>query len=62
VSIGRNVWIGANCVILPGTVIGDNAVIAAGAVVRGIVPANELWGGVPARFIKSLPALEGTEL
>lgn len=54
IDIGRNVWIGAGCVILPGTVIGDNSVIAAGSVVRGTVPAGELWGGVPARKIKSI--------
>jgi acetyltransferase-like isoleucine patch superfamily enzyme len=54
VLIGKNVWIAANCVLLPGTVIGDNVVIAAGSVVRGEVPANELWGGVPARKIRDL--------
>lgn len=56
IDIGKNVWIGAGCVILPGTVIGDNAVIAAGSVVRGDVPAEELWGGVPARKIKRIDA------
>ena len=42
VSIGKNVWIGANVVILRGTEIGDNCVIAAGSVVKGNVPANTL--------------------
>ena len=37
-----------------GARIGDNAVIAAGSVVRGEVPAGELWGGVPARRIKTI--------
>ena len=54
VEIGANVWIGAGCVVLPGARIGDNAVIAAGCVVRGEVPAGELWGGVPARRIRSI--------
>ena len=40
VIIGKNVWIGANTVILRGTVIGDNCVIGAGSVVRGNVPSN----------------------
>ena len=54
VEIGKNVWTGASCVILPGTVIGDNSVIAAGSVVRGTIPPGELWGGVPARKIKTI--------
>lgn len=49
VFIGDNVWIGANCVLLPGITIGDNAVIAAGSVVTTDVPAGEIWGGNPAR-------------
>ena len=40
VKIGNNVWIGANTVILRGTTIGDNSVIAAGSVVKGDFPAN----------------------
>ncbi len=54
IDIGSNVWIGAGCVLLPGTVIGDESVIAAGSVVRGIVPAGEIWGGVPARKLKTI--------
>lgn len=54
VSIGVNVWVGANCVLLPGCRIGDNAVIAAGSVVRGEVPPGEIWGGVPAKLIRRL--------
>lgn len=52
VYIGNNVWIGANSTILQGVFIGDGAVIAAGAVVTRNVPSHEIWGGVPARFIK----------
>ena len=50
--IGDEVWVGANAVILRGVTIGNYAVIAAGAVVNKNVPANEIWGGVPAKFIK----------
>jgi len=57
ITIGRNVWVGAQCVILPGVTIGDNAIIAAGSVVNANVPANEIWGGVPARKIKDVPEL-----
>lgn len=54
IKIGKNVWIGSNSTILPGVTIGDNSVIAAGAVVTKDVPANTIVGGVPARFIKSI--------
>ena len=57
IDIGANVWIGAGCVILPGSVIGDDAVIAAGSLVHKTVPAGELWGGWPARKIRTI----GTE-
>ncbi len=52
VDIGKNVWVAAGCILLPGCVIGDNSVIAAGSVVRGMVPSGEVWGGVPARKIR----------
>lgn len=48
IGIGENVWIGANCVILPGVSIGDNSVIGAGSVVRGDIPAHCVAFGVPA--------------
>jgi acetyltransferase-like isoleucine patch superfamily enzyme len=54
VAIGDNVWIGANSVLLPGTRIGDNSVIGAGSVVRGDVPANEIWVGTPARRLRAI--------
>lgn len=58
IRIGDNVWIGAQCVVLPGVTIGDHAVVAAGSVVVRDVPSGELWGGVPARKIRSLPPVE----
>lgn len=54
VAIGRDVWIGGNCTILPGVTIGNNAVIAAGAVVTKDVPDNCVVAGVPARKIKDI--------
>lgn len=42
IVIGNNVWIGANCVILRGTVIGDNCVVAAGTILSGIYDENKL--------------------
>ncbi len=54
VKIGKNVWIGAHVTILPGVTVGDNAVIAAGAVVTKNVPANAVAAGVPAKIIKTI--------
>ena len=54
IVLGRNVWVGSNATILQGVHIGDNAVVAAGAVVTKDVAANMVVGGVPARFIKSI--------
>jgi len=51
IRIGSNVWIGANATVLPGVTIGNNAVIAAGAVVTKDVPENTVVGGVPAKLI-----------
>lgn len=55
IVLGRNVWIGAQCVILKGVTIGDNAVIGAGSVVKKSVAAGEIWAGVPARRLKQQP-------
>lgn len=54
VIIGDAVWIGGNCVILPGVTIGSNVVIAAGAVVTKNISDNSVVAGVPARKIKTL--------
>ena len=54
VTIGDDVWIGANAVILPGVTIGRHVVVAAGAVVTKDVPSFSLVAGVPAKVIKEL--------
>lgn len=54
VSIGDDVWIGTNAVILPGVTIGKHVVIAAGAVVTKDIPDNSLAMGVPATVRKSI--------
>lgn len=54
IVIKYNAWIGAAATILPGVTIGENAVVAAGAVVSKDVSANTIVGGVPAKFIKTI--------
>lgn len=54
VNIGYDVWIGANVTILPGVTIGNNVIVAAGAVVTKDVPDNVMVGGVPAKVIKEI--------
>ncbi|MCC8173352.1 MAG: sugar O-acetyltransferase [Odoribacter sp.] len=55
VTIGNNVWIGANSVILPGVEIGENTVIGAGSVVTKSIPANTIAVGNPCRVLKEIP-------
>lgn len=54
VTIGDDIWIGANAVILPGVTIGNHSVVAAGAVVTKDVPPRSLVAGVPAKEIKQI--------
>lgn len=54
VIIGENVWIGSSATILPGVTIGDNSIVAAGAVVTNDVPENTIVAGVPAKVIKKI--------
>lgn len=54
ITLGKNVWVGSNSTILQGVTIGDNAVVAAGAVVTKDVPENTIVGGVPARIIRKI--------
>ncbi|EBA14568.1 hypothetical protein RSK20926_01197 [Roseobacter sp. SK209-2-6] len=51
VVLGRDVWVGYAAVILPGTVIGDGAIIGANAVVRGQIPENAIMTGNPAQQV-----------
>lgn len=54
VTIGSNVWVGGNTVVLPGVSIGDNAVIGAGSVVTKDVPANCVAAGNPCRVLRAI--------
>lgn len=51
VRIGRNVWVGANCTILDGTVIGDNSIVVANSLLNRRYPPNSIIQGNPARVI-----------
>lgn len=53
VVIGNDVWIGTRAIILPGTTIGNGAIIGAGAVVTKDVPEYGIVGGVPAKLIRN---------
>ncbi|MCA9835795.1 MAG: hypothetical protein KC422_02735 [Trueperaceae bacterium] len=54
IVIGQKVWIGSNATVIAGVTLGDNAIVAAGAVVTKDVAANTIVGGVPAKTIKTL--------
>jgi acetyltransferase-like isoleucine patch superfamily enzyme len=54
VRIKRNAWLGAGAIILPGVTVGENSVVAAGAVVSKDVPPNTVVGGIPAKTIRTL--------
>ena len=54
VHIGRNVWLGGGCVLLPGVSIGDNTVIGAGSIVTKDIPANVVAYGNPCRMIREI--------
>ena len=54
VHIGKNCWIGAGAVILPGVNIGDNSVIGAGGVVTKDIPANTVAVGNPCRALREI--------
>ena len=53
VVIGNNVFLGMNSIVLKGCHIGDGAIIGAGSVVCKNIPAGEIWGGNPIKFIRS---------
>lgn len=54
VRLEKNVWIGAGAKILPGVTVGENSIVAAGAVVTKSVPKNSVVAGVPAKIIKKV--------
>lgn len=54
IKLGNNIWVGAKVTFLDGSVIGNNCVIAAGAVVNGVFPDNVVIGGVPAKVLKTI--------
>lgn len=54
VVIRRNAWLGAGATILPGVTVGENAIVAAGAVVRHDVEPDTIVGGIPARYIRHI--------
>lgn len=54
IHIKKNAWIGANATILPGVTIGENAIVASGAVVSEDVAENTIVGGIPAKVIKTI--------
>lgn len=54
IILGNNIWVGAKVTFLDGCAVGNNCVIAAGAVVNGIFPDNVVIGGVPAKILKPI--------
>ena len=52
IHIGHHCWIGTGATVLQDVTIGDGAIVAAGAVVTKDIPPYEVWGGVPAKFIR----------
>ena len=54
ITIGKNCFIGCNCIILKGTTLADGCVVGAGAVVSGTFPQNSVIAGNPAKVIKTL--------
>ena len=54
IKIGNNVWVGAKVTFLDGSKVGDNCVVAAGAVVNGEFPNNVVIGGIPGKILKEI--------
>lgn len=58
ITVGNNVWIGANVTVLPGVTIGDNTTIGAGSVVTRDIPSNVVAAGNPCRILHPIPEHE----
>ena len=54
ITLGNNIWVGAKVTFLDGSIVGNNSVVAAGAIVNGIFPDNVVIGGVPAKILKTI--------
>ncbi|MDO5687279.1 MAG: acyltransferase [Neisseria sp.] len=54
IEIKNNVYIGVRSIIMPGVTIGNNCIIAARSVITKNVPDNSVYGGMPAKFIKTI--------
>lgn len=54
IHIGKNCWLGAGVIVVPGVTIGDNSVIGAGAVITKDIPANVVAVGTPARVLRKI--------
>ncbi len=52
VHIGRGAYLGMNTLVVKPVTIGENAIVGAGSIVTKDIPANEVWAGCPARFIR----------
>ena len=59
VEIGARAMLGANCTVLPGVKVGDDASVSAMSLVNCDIPAGQIWGGVPARKIGASPITRG---
>jgi len=55
IDIGADVWLGTHVVVLHGVTIGTGSVVAAGSLVNRDIPEYEVWGGMPAKFLKRRP-------
>lgn len=53
IVLGNDVWVGTHCAILKGVTIGNGSIVGAGSVVNKSIPENQIWAGVPARFIRN---------
>lgn len=54
ICIEDGVWVCTHSILLPGVVIGSHSIVAAGAVILNNIPSFELWGGIPAKYIRKL--------